>query len=362
MTTPASLFCLNCGAANQPQARFCSACGNLLLASSEDKSPTYISSGEQTLQDFSSPIHPTGPVASPPLPGPEPPIKPDGNNRRSSYIRTILIAVVILLIIGSGLAILLINNANTTKHNNAVATEQAQGTSSARMATAAQATIIAVQATNNAAAATTVAQAQATNIASTATAVANPDLYQPVNSVLALIDPLSQPFAWTNGSNTSFGGHCQFVNGAYQISQSVVHRTFVCSSNYATYNNFAFEVRVTINQGDCGGMSIRGNSDSANSYDFQVCRDGEYGFIRYTSNKGTFLTSGNSSAINQGINQSNVIAVLANGSSFELYVNHQQIGSVTDNNYTQGAVGLIAVDSIDQTVVTYQNVRIWTIS
>lgn len=54
------------------------------------------------------------------------------------------------------------------------------------------------------------------------------------------------------------------------------------------------------------------------------------------------LARGNASAIKQGINQSNVIAVVANGSSFDLYVNGQKIDSASDGTYSQGFIGLIA--------------------
>ena len=217
--------------------------------------------------------------------------------------------------------------------------------------------------------ATATAQAQADadyNATATAQAqaAANLDPYQPAGT-LALIDPLSQPSAWDNGSNTDFGGQCQFVNSTYQISQSPPNKFYHCNDKQ-TYSNFAFEVNMTINQGDCGGLVIRDNSDGSNDYLFQVCQSGNYYFTKYVSLSGSDavkLTSGSSSAINQGTNQSNVIAVVANGSSFDLYVNGQKIASASDNNntYSQGFIGLIADAASNQTVVTYQNARVWTI-
>jgi hypothetical protein len=119
-------------------------------------------------------------------------------------------------------------------------------------------------------------------------------------------------------------------------------------------------VKMTINQGDCGGLIIRDNSDGSDY--FRVCQGGSYLFSKYTSHtSSTILRSGSSSAINQGTNQSNVIAVVANGSSFDLYVNDQKIDSTSDNTYSQGSIGLTAGAVSNQTVVTYQNARVWTI-
>ncbi len=121
---------------------------------------------------------------------------------------------------------------------------------------------------------------------------------------------------------------------------------------------------MAINQGDCGGMTIRDNSDNSNLYLFLVCQDGSYHFNKYMSSSAggsTTLTNGNSSAINQGAGQSNTIAVVANGSSFDLYVNSQQIDSASDSAYSQGYVGLAAWANNDATTVIYQDARVWTI-
>jgi serine/threonine protein kinase len=201
------------------------------------------------------------------------------------------------------------------------------------------------------------------NAHATATIVAeNPDPYPPAGT-LAFVDPLSHPKAWSSDSDTVFGGQCQFVNGVYQISQSLTSKYFVCDES-KQYSNFTFEVKMTINQGDCGGLVIRGNSDSSNLYLFRVCQDSYCYFFKYESHSGSdtaALASGNSSAINQGTGQANTIAVVAKGSHFDLYVNGQKIGSVSDSVYSQGYIGLIADAPNNATTVTYQDARLWTL-
>jgi hypothetical protein len=290
-----------------------------------------------------------------------------------------IVALVLLLIISSVLVTAFVNNtiitnnahATATAQSNAMATAQVQATSDAATAQV-QATVTAqIQATSDAATAqaqaTVTAQAQATATAiaqtqATATTIAaNPDPYSPAGT-LAFIDQLSQPNLWPKNANPNWGGECQFVNGAYQISQSPPNKLSACDED-TQYSNFAFEVKVTINQGDCGDLGVRENSDDSNDYIFEVCQNGSYGFYKYKSlSDSTALMSGNSSAINQGTGQLNTIAVVANGSNFDLYVNGQKIGSASDSNdYSQGTVGLFADAVSNATTVTFQDARLWTI-
>jgi hypothetical protein len=131
------------------------------------------------------------------------------------------------------------------------------------------------------------------------------------------------------------------------------------------YSNFAFEVKMRIKQGDCGGLEIRRNPSAWKFYLFELCQDGKYNFYKYLSSRGgsdaPSLTGGNTSAINQGIDQLNVIAVVAKGSNFDLYVNAQKIDAVSDSTYSQGILGFIAGAPNNATTVTYRDARVWVI-
>src|SRR3989442_15425475 len=118
---------------------------------------------------------------------------------------------------------------------------------------------------------------EAANATATASVIAaNPyPSYLTGNGTLALYDSLSQSDYWYNSSNTSFGGACQFTNGAYHISQTKPQRLFDCVAG-PSFTNFAFEVHMTIIQGDCGGIVFRRDSTNANLYVFQVCQNGSY--------------------------------------------------------------------------------------
>ncbi|TMC23583.1 MAG: LamG domain-containing protein [Chloroflexi bacterium] len=259
---------------------------------------------------------------------PAPPVTAQ-RNKASKWLIFFIVSAILLLIISSFIVGNVVNNTIATNNANATATAQ----------------VI----TNHLATAT--AQAQAT-----AAALANP--YQP-SGTLAWIDPLTQASKWQNGSDVSWGGRCQFVNNAYQIYQSPPKKFFRCEEP-STYSNFAFEVKMRIDQGDCGGLIVRHNDNG--HYLLEVCQNGNYDFFNYPSHRDSItLTRGNAPAIHQGIDQLNVIAVVANGSSFDLYVNGQKIETVSDSTYSQGALGLVAVAYDNMTAVTYQNARLWTI-
>ncbi|HEV7236887.1 MAG TPA: hypothetical protein VGN15_11935, partial [Ktedonobacteraceae bacterium] len=136
---------------------------------------------------------------------------------------------------------------------------------------------------------------------------------------------------------------------------------FHCSKSISA-NNFVFEVKMTIIQGDCGGMVLRYNSATGAGYIFFVCSNGSYQLARYSdfsASDETNLKNGSNSGITSG---QNTIAVVANGSTFTLYLNNTPLGnSITDSTYSQGDFGLISNDSTHTTEVVYNNARMWTL-
>jgi lipid-binding SYLF domain-containing protein len=112
---------------------------------------------------------------------------------------------------------------------------------------------------------------------------------------------------------------------------------------------------MQIISGNCGGLTLR-DDERGNAYSYQVCQDGSYTLDRFASSIQT-LTSGSSAAITKGLNQSNIIAVVANGSAFDLYVNHQKIARTNDSSLSGGSLGVTAGNS----QVAYTNARIWTL-
>ena len=150
-------------------------------------------------------------------------------------------------------------------------------------------------------------------------------------------------------------GNCgQVMSDGYHITDSS------CSNGFP-FDNFVFEVKMTINQGDCGGMILRFSGNSTfgtfDGYTFYVCSDGTYQFSvgAYDS----VLKSGSHAGITSG---QNTIAVVASDSNFILYLNHIRLDSVSDSSAGSGNIGLIAHSTNSNTTeVTYRDARVWTL-
>ena len=189
--------------------------------------------------------------------------------------------------------------------------------------------------------------------------VANSDPYPP-SGTLALDDPLSnnsRGYGWyeTSPASSNGGWSCQFIGGAYYAQAQ--NGIYASCGPPVRPSNFTFEAQMQIINGSCGGFTLRdGTYDgrSGDAYSFQVCQDGSYRFNLWRSFHIQTLTSGSSAAIATGSNQSNLIALVANGSHFDLYVNHQKLASADDSSYSSGGFGLTAN-------AAYTNARMWTL-
>jgi serine/threonine protein kinase len=178
---------------------------------------------------------------------------------------------------------------------------------------------------------------------------------------IALNDPLrnnSNGYFW--GFNDSHGT-CQFAGGAYQVSASQGY-AHSCTASPTNFSDFTYEVTLTILQGDCGGIVFRGNDTNDTGYLFVICQNGTYAlYLNMDNTLSALLASSSSSVINTGLGQSNVIAVVANGSTLDLYVNKQKVNSISDSIYNHGQIGVDAYPLSNLTEVAFSNARVWTL-
>ena len=109
-------------------------------------------------------------------------------------------------------------------------------------------------------------------------------------------------------------------------------------------------------------MIFRADTNTFKLYLFEVCTDGTYQLWDYRNANGdaSQLATASSPAIKSGLNQTNVLAVTAQGSTLTMYVNGQKLTSVTNNAYTQGQVGMVADSYNNPTGVLFSNARLWT--
>ena len=125
---------------------------------------------------------------------------------------------------------------------------------------------------------------------------------------------------------------------------------------------------MTIIKGDFGVILFRLPHDTAGGYQFVVGQDGTY-ILRYWQSLTIvkiLVGPTFSSVIHRGLGQTNVIAVVAEGSMIRLYVNRQQIDSVTDSTYSHGSIGLfadtyISLTDFHPTEVVYSNAKLWVL-
>lgn len=178
---------------------------------------------------------------------------------------------------------------------------------------------------------------------------------------LALADSLSQQDQWRSSVNAS-GGLCQFTKGAYHIS-SPGKTVFTECSSIRTFSSFAFEVHMTIMEGDCGGITFR-ESGTWQFYYFQICQYGSYTVSKYINSNNVIANkklqdATHSGSISTGNGQQNKIAIIADGDTMTFYVNEQEVGQQRDSSYISGNIGLAASPGQNRTDVAYTNARVW---
>jgi eukaryotic-like serine/threonine-protein kinase len=287
---------------------------------------------------------------TPPLPtylAPPPPAQQvSSRGPRGGGGRTILLIALAVLVILAGAGLFFVIRTNQIATANATATATAETYATATVASARTAT----------------AQANAMATASVIAANANP--YLPGEGTLALSDPLSdnsKGLSWDIASGPN--GTCAFSGQAYHASTPHTQFFVVCAANATDFSNFVFEVQMKIIKGDCGGLFFRANSTTGQLYYFEVCQDGSYNFSLYMdyNGHGKTLVGSSSPAITTGLNQLNVLAVAAHGSTLDLYVNKQKMTSLSDSTYSHGQIGLIASANNHPTEVVYSNVKVWTL-
>jgi hypothetical protein len=188
---------------------------------------------------------------------------------------------------------------------------------------------------------------------------------QPPQSIYELATSRS-PFLANSLSNNSAGypwpegtdkvGTCLFTGGAYHNIEPTPDYFHGCGPRGVTLRDFVFQVQMTIVKGDAGGIIFRWNSNTQH-YMFLINQDGSYE-LRVDF---TIIAGGLSSAINVGLNQSNLIAIVAHGNTLDLFVNKHYITSVNDTTLSEGGIGIVAHAISQSTEVEFRNAMVWTL-
>lgn len=288
----------------------------------------------------------------------------------------ILLGTLALLLILGGLAFVIF--ATTTQYTHSIqaqatrqafATFSANRTAQAKIAQTQQATAqtLATQQANIYATATAVfagtATTQAGSDSATATATALQNLLtQDTTGTPALNDPLSDNSGnnqWDENINAQNNTGCAFINSAYHALEAQFGYLQPCFEQAASFSNFVYQVSMTIDSGSQGGIIFRADKAAGQYYIFRAGIDGSYTLEYYNGNIYKPLATGFSQAISTGLNQSNTLAIIANKHTLSLFANSSFIVSVTDNTYSSGEIGVIAIDYGTPTDVEFSNAQVW---
>jgi type II secretory pathway pseudopilin PulG len=281
-----------------------------------------------------------GQIPYPPTPAsygppPTPPAKSNG--------RVLIIALVALVILASIGAIAVPYAKAQIDHANATATASTHATTVAHDATATVVTQHA-QATGT---------AQAIAEATAAVVKANPNPYPPQTGTLVVMEKTPQ---------IDLVGHCLSTNGTVHLIEPQQNATAYCWGG-DSHENFAYDIQMTITKGDCGGLVFREDgTESRKEYVFDVCQDGYYeaDLDQGAAQQFKLLKSGQTTpGLHTGLNQMNLIGVVAQGPNFSLYVNKQLVTTFTDGTYGSGQLGVNAWNIGHDTDVTFSNQRVW---
>jgi eukaryotic-like serine/threonine-protein kinase len=180
---------------------------------------------------------------------------------------------------------------------------------------------------------------------------------------LALNDPLkdnSNGYFWHEGADSNNGGACTFTGGAYHASIMQQGEFHACDAN-GIFNNFAYQVQMTIIKGDSAGIDFRTDDTNSTYYHFTISKNNTYELVLGTGGLGQVLTNGSDSSIHAGLGQQNTIAVVANGNTITLYANGHQLANVNDSTYSQGQIGVVAEDVGNPTEVEFRDAKVWTL-
>jgi eukaryotic-like serine/threonine-protein kinase len=313
------------------------------------------SSGVDLSNPYNTPSSPYSPYGYVPPSSPQPPSPaPAPRGRGNRMLLFIIPLLVVILVLGGVLALVL--HSKTSGNSSQNATTPTPALSASQMTATAQANLTATASAN------LTATAQANLTATASVIAANPNPYAS-GGTLAMLDPLtdnSRGFGWPQSNSAD--GSCNFKTGGYQVNSAKTQFFYFCTSASNSYSNFTFEVQVQIIMGDCGGLIFRADSNAGKLYLFEVCTDGSYNLYLYRNLSGdsSLLANASSPAIKSGLNQVNVLAVTAQGSTLTLYVNGQKLTSLTNSTYSQGEVGMVADSNNDTTGVIFSKARLWT--
>jgi hypothetical protein len=344
--------CRSCQAQVPPGATTCPGCGSTLTATTaayDEVVPyfdhvSYVEQAAAPSQVVGTPVALQTAVPSvrvQEIPIEVAPTVPERGNRAPGWMIALLTLFSLLLIIG-GSGFLIYATAFRPGELHAQATAVAQNFLTAQVQSTAQA--------NTAATAT-------------ANAMTPAQVYQQATSGKPVIDdPLQDDSGnvWLN-----YASYCTFSGGAYHISLPGQGGNF-CMGAGTKFDNLAFQAQLMIIKGSAGGLIFRFAPDTNGNltgYVFEIDTQGRYFFANYTpmAQSSKILKQGISPIFTTGVNQTNTLMVIARGSTIYLYVNGENVGTMTDTAHTIGQIAFLGESDAGSGDVAFSNAKVWAL-
>lgn len=199
---------------------------------------------------------------------------------------------------------------------------------------------------------------QATETATTLDAL----LSQDTSGTPDLDDPLTDNSLnneWDTVSNDNNASGCNFVDGEYSVQEVRPDFLQACFADATNFTHFVYQITMTINSGNEGGVIFRANQAKGQYYLFRIDTNGTYALDLYNGSNYTSLLSGTSDAIETGAGESNSLSIIADKNSLSLFVNEEYIASENNHTLSAGEIGVAAINTEQPTSVDFTEAEVW---
>jgi hypothetical protein len=186
-------------------------------------------------------------------------------------------------------------------------------------------------------------------------------------------DPLDGRKARSWDTYAYKGGRCMFSNEALHTQLSPAQPIdppasilyiATCRMHNVRYTNFAFQVQMTVLQGETfAGLIFRADAATRKLYRFYTDFYGNYNFATEDSGEtvGASISASNPNVSVQP-GHACLLTVIAQESKFYLYINGRYLTQVLDTTYSSGEIGVFAArNNLAAADVMFKNAKIWAL-
>lgn len=161
------------------------------------------------------------------------------------------------------------------------------------------------------------------------------------------VETFDDPGEWSTGSDADVEGEVR--NGVYNLLVEA-DDLFSWTTAGKEFGDGVYEVEATQVDGPLNngyGMLFRVDNERDDFYLFMISGDGFVWIGRYRNGGDEEILPlvgdwwFESPAVNQGLNNTNVLRVQAEGPNMIFYVNDQEVGRVSDDAFSRGDIGLM---------------------